>query len=228
MKQLLLRVPLLNRLIGYLYLKLKALVKPFKSSQDYWESRYQAGGNSGHGSYNDLCLFKAKILNNFVSQNNIQTVIDFGCGDGNQLRFSHYPSYIGFDVSQIAVEKCRTEFKKDPTKIFSHIRDYKNETAELCLSLDVIYHLIEDDVFEQYMNMLFEAATQYVIIYSSNTNKQQSIQAPHVKHRLFSNWITTHQPQWHLVERIDNQYPYSIKNQTGSFADFYIYKKIAA
>jgi SAM-dependent methyltransferase len=227
MKQLLLRIPLLNRLIGYLYLKLKALVKPFKSSGDYWESRYQTGGNSGHGSYNDLCLFKADVLNNFVAQQNIKTVIDFGCGDGNQLKFSRYPSYLGFDVSQIVIEKCRTVFKEDHTKNFKPMSEYSNETADLCLSLDVIYHLVEDDVFEKYMNFLFKSATQYIIIYSSNTDKQQTIQAPHVKHRLFSEWIATHQPRWQLTERIDNKYPYSVKHQTGSFADFYIYKNVA-
>lgn len=227
MKQLLLRIPFLNRLVGCLYLKFKALTKPFKSSKEYWEYRYQTGGNSGHGSYNDLCFFKADILNDFVAEHKIKTVIDFGCGDGNQLKFSHYPSYFGFDVSQIAIEKCRHAFKEDHTKIFNHINDYNNETAELCLSLDVIYHLVEDDVFEQYMKLLFKSATQYIIIYSSNTDKQQTIQAPHVKHRLFSSWITTHQPRWQLTEHIGNKYPYSAKNQTGSFADFYIYKKIA-
>lgn len=226
MKKLLLRVPILNRLISYFYLKLKAIVKPFKNSQDYWESRYQGGGNSGHGSYNDLCLFKAEVLNNFVSHNNIKTIIDFGCGDGNQLKFSHYPSYMGFDVSQIAIEKCRAEFKEDHTKTFNHIHNYNNETADLCLSLDVIYHLVEDDVFEQYMNVLFKAATRYVIIYSSDTNEQQAIQAPHVKHRLFSEWVTLHQPQWILENHIKNKYPYSINHPTGSFADFYFYKKL--
>lgn len=227
MRKLLLRIPILHKLLGYLYLKWNALVKPFKGSEDYWESRYQTGGNSGQGSYNDLCLFKADILNNFVEKHSIKTVIDFGCGDGNQLKFSRYPSYIGFDVSQIAIEKCRTEFKADHTKAFNNIKNYKSETAELCLSLDVIYHLVEDEVFEQYMIMLFHAATQYIIIYSSNRDEQHAIQAPHVKHRLFSSWITAHQPRWQLIERINNKYPYSAKNQTGSFADFYIYRKIA-
>ena len=33
------------------------------SSKDYWEKRYSKGGNSGAGSYNNLALFKASIIN---------------------------------------------------------------------------------------------------------------------------------------------------------------------
>lgn len=36
------------------------------------------------------------------------------------------------------------------------------------MSLDVIYHLIEDEIYNKYMNNLFMAAEKYVFIYSSN------------------------------------------------------------
>ena len=30
--------------------------------------------------------FKAEIINNFIEKNDIQTIIDYGVGDGNQLK----------------------------------------------------------------------------------------------------------------------------------------------
>src|SRR5258708_24901292 len=67
----------------------------FQGSSAYWEDRYRTGGNSGAGSYNSLALFKAEILNAFVRANGVQKVIEFGCGDGNQLSLFEYPCYIG-------------------------------------------------------------------------------------------------------------------------------------
>src|SRR5437899_4317923 len=55
--------------------------------------------NSGLGSYDKLAEFKAEVLNGFVKENTIKSVIEYGCGDGNQLKFAEYPSYLGFDVS---------------------------------------------------------------------------------------------------------------------------------
>ena len=51
----------------------------------YWENRYKNNGNSGAGSYGRLAEFKADVINNFIAENKITSVIEFGCGDGNQL-----------------------------------------------------------------------------------------------------------------------------------------------
>ncbi|MDR0569556.1 MAG: class I SAM-dependent methyltransferase [Spirochaetaceae bacterium] len=90
----------------------------FPGSKAYWERRYAEGGNSGAGSYNRLAAFKAEMLNAFVRDNNIQTVMEFGCGDGNQLSLARYPRYTGFDVSETAVKLCKNRFKGDATKTF--------------------------------------------------------------------------------------------------------------
>ena len=81
-------------------------------------NRYETGGNSGDGSYNRLAEFKAEIINEFINKNKISKVIDFGCGDGNQLKLLRVPSYIGYDVSPRALQVCRKEFPNDHTKKF--------------------------------------------------------------------------------------------------------------
>ena len=46
-------------------------------------------------------------------------------------------------------------FASDQTKSFAHMNDYGRQQAELALSFYVIFHLVEDDVFESYMRTLF-------------------------------------------------------------------------
>ena len=57
----------------------------FPGSRDYWEQRYSSGSNSGDGSRGKLAEFKAEIINSLVKDKKIESVIEFGCGDGNQL-----------------------------------------------------------------------------------------------------------------------------------------------
>ena len=122
----------------------------FRNSSDYWEQRYSSDGNSGEGSYGKYAVIKADVLNRFVEDHSIMSVIEFGCGDGNQLSLFKFPSYIGLDVSSSVLSRCVTRFRDDPTKSFfltPAIDTNTPYTAELSLSLDVIYHLVEDEVY---------------------------------------------------------------------------------
>ena len=190
----------------------------FPGSANYWERRYKDGGNSGDGSYGSLADFKADVLNSFVESNQIKSVIDFGCGDGNQTKLANYPNYLGFDVSQKAIENCKKIFSDDNKKVFMLMKDYNGEEAELAISLDVIYHLIEDQVFHDYMQLLFNASQKYVIIYSSNYDLKYESNS-HMRHREFTKWISTYCDNWHLIRNIEQKYPQRTS------AEFYIYKR---
>ena len=191
------------------------------NSADYWQNRYLNNGNSGAGSYGRLAKFKANIINSFAEENKIKSVIEFGCGDGNQLALFNFKQYLGFDVSDSAIELCRKKFMDNNNFVFKHLSQYNGEKAELCLSLDVIYHLIEDSVYDSYMKNLFNSAEKFVIIYSSNKNKKH---CKHVKHRKFSDWIKYNCPEWELLKYIPNKYPYNKNDEDNtSFADFYIF-----
>lgn len=222
MKDIIIKIPILGSLVKRI-LRHTTAKKPFSSSEDYWIRRYDLGGNSGIGSYNELAEFKAEIINSFVRDHRIETVIEYGCGDGNQLRLADYPSYIGFEVSPKAVAQCRKIFQDDTSKRFGLMSEYRSETAQLSLSLDVIYHLLEDEVYYSYMERLFASAQRYVIIYSSNFDSEQK---DHQRHRKFSEWVAINTPQWKLVNHIPNKYPYESTSKKGSLADFYIYEKV--
>ena len=195
------------------------------SSKEYWENRYRTGGNSGQGSYSHLAEFKSAVLNEFVLLNKVASVIEFGCGDGNQLMLATYPKYTGYDVSSTALDLCRTKFRDDSTKEFALMSAYDGRRADLAISLDVIFHLIEDQVFEEYMQRLFGSSSQFVIIYSSNQDEPIAPTSIHVKHRRFSTWVEENAACWKLVETVPNIYPYNGDSCTTSFADFYIYRK---
>jgi SAM-dependent methyltransferase len=195
------------------------------SSADYWESRYREGRNSGVGSYNRLAIFKAETINRFVTDHAVQSVIEFGCGDGSQLRLAEYPAYIGVDVSPTVIEFTRQAFKDDVTKSFIHVDDVSPEhSSDLSMSLDVIYHLIEDEVFESHMRQLFSSACRYVIIYSSNDDRKSD--SVHVRHRRFADWIERYQPGFRQIGFVKNAYPESVRDiDNTSFADFYFFAK---
>jgi hypothetical protein len=219
-KKLLRRFPVVYDLVAKVYVG--RLAKRFSGSKDYWIERYDKGGHSGAGSIGRLAGFKAEVLNAFVEEHDIQTIIEYGCGDGSQLQLANYKKYLGFDISPKALTQCQKTFGSDTSKTFKLMRCYEGENAELTLSLDVVYHLVEDDVFEDYMRRLFDSSTRYVIVYSSDYDNQEAIQVPHIRHRKFTTWVNEHLDDWTLIQHIPNRYR---DIDEGSFASFYIYGK---
>jgi hypothetical protein len=123
------------------------------------------------------------------------------------------------------VRRCKTRFAGDLSKQFKLVSDYSIDVkADLSLSLDVIFHLVEDSLFDDYMKKLFDSSSRYIIIYSSDSEEYPN--DSHVRHRRFSAWIHTNRPIWVLVRRIESRYPYdpNLPDQT-SFSDFFIYQK---
>jgi hypothetical protein len=117
---------------------------------------------------------------------------------------------------------CKAIFKNDSKKSFYLLSDYSGKKADLVLSLDVIYHLIEDKIYEEYMQRLFSASNEYVIIYSSDMD-DDNISAAHVKRRKFTKYIAENIAGWILIKHIPNKYSDSL---IGAWSDFFIYQKI--
>jgi SAM-dependent methyltransferase len=190
------------------------------SSATYWEGRYRGGGNSGAGSYGRLADFKAAFVNAFVDLNAVTRVIEFGCGDGNQFSLLSIPHYTGVDVSATVLRQCRVGF---PHRLFVDPAELADiPMAGLGLSMDVIFHLTEDAVFEEYMQSLFGLSTDYVIIYSSDCDVRSPDQ--HVRHRLVSDHVRRTFPAWALLARVPNIYPFDPRRpHDTSFSDFMVF-----
>lgn len=225
MKKIISKIPLLGDQLKKHFGKSSPVNKKvFTNSSDYWENRYQSGGNSGAGSYNELAEFKASVINEFIDKNKIESVIEFGSGDGNQLFYLKVKKYLGFDVSEKAIQICQNLFANENSKKFKLMSEYQDESAELTMSLDVIYHLVEDETFSTYMDRLFNSTTKFVIIYSSNTDSNHN-SADHVKHRKFSDWVEKFRNNFELIQHLPNKYPFNGNGDKSSAADFFIYMK---
>lgn len=203
---------------------------PF-SSKSYWENRYQNGNNSGCGSYNELAKFKADIINQLIKEQQLHSFIELGTGDGNQLTMMQYPKYLGLDVSAKAINICVEKFKGDHTKSFmlydggAFCDNAGFIKADVSLSLDVLYHLVELPVYEKYLVDLFAMAERMVIIYSTNELLPQF--SHHEHHRVFTKDVERLAPGWRLAETIKNKYSVAEYGEDrGSRADFFIYKRV--
>lgn len=221
LKQIVRRIPVIGR----------RLVSPtrraaFTTSAEYWEGRYRKGGNSGSGTYNRLGQYKAGFLNRFVREHGVSKVVDHGCGDGHQVTLAEHPAYVGIDISPTIIAACRRRFADRPGFSFLNLDEAPDGVmGDLAISLDVIYHLIEDEAFEGYMARLFDSSSRFVIIYASNKDAPGT--APHVRHRRFTDWIERHRPGFELIHWEPNPYPFDPADPTDtSFAEFHVFQSL--
>lgn len=195
----------------------------FPGSAAYWRQRYAEGGDSGIGSYGKFARFKAAVLNELFADESITGAIEFGCGDGHQVTLLQVPDYLGVDISAEAIARCRRRFDGQPGRRFIVADEYCGERAPCTLSLDVVYHLVEDSAFHDHMRQLFDAATQLVVVYSSNRDSDPDADGPHIRHRQFTRWVDTHAAPWKLHRVISNPHPFRGDYASGSFADFFVF-----
>jgi SAM-dependent methyltransferase len=195
----------------------------FRDSADFWERNYARGHSSGAGSYGAAAAGKARFLNALVREHGVRSVVEFGCGDGNQLALAEYPRYVGLDVSRTAIGLCQQRFADDPSKSFFHYDGacFTDRAgifaADLALSLDVLYHLTEDQVFETYLTHLFGAARRLAVLYTTNVVHDGT--APHVRHRNFTPWVAARFPEWALTGVTAGP------NEGRDRADFFVYQR---
>lgn len=160
----------------------------------YWDRRYREGRTSGAGSEGEEGAYKAKYVSDFIRNRSVQSVIDWGCGDGQVLAQIDLngAQYLGIDVSPTIVDKMQREF---PHLDFD-TDDAAQPTAELALSMDVLFHLPAEHDYNAYLFDLFNSARQFVIIYSTNYAGGRT--ARHVFRREFTPDIAERFPDWEL------------------------------
>lgn len=193
-------------------------------SINYWNTRYLEGGNSGAGSTGRLNSFKAEYLNSVIQKYQIQSILDFGCGQGAILDFIKIEEFLGYDISPSVVTTLKDKYRFDSKKFFTNILG-ELLPKDLVLSFDVIFHMVENAEYEEYIKQIFKFAKKIVLIYSSNSDRAdpEYATAPHVKHRIFLHDVPKN---FQLIETQKNEYPYDASNpNTTSWSDFYLFKR---
>jgi len=198
------------------------------SSGEFWENHYREGGTSGTGSYKKVAKFKSDTINNFIKEHSVESVIELGCGDGNVLSLLDSNDYTGVDVSAAIIDINRDYFIGDKSKCFytsAERESFFNRKYDLSMSLDVIFHLLEDDVYEQYMEDLFSLSNKYVIIYSSN--HEEFTKWMEYRHRKFMRYIVENVKGFELMKFLPNKYQHQIGRESEtSQSDFYFFKRV--
>ena len=186
---------------------------------EYWENRYLSGRNSGEGSYGENAIYKAKKFNKILNKYFLKSVIEFGCGDGNNLFLYECENYIGFDVSQKAIQICKDRYKNDKSKSFIYYnpKSFKSSDlkADIMISFEVLFHLVEGDLYKKYIKDLFESSSKYVLIFAPNEEKQSD-----TKHVVFRKFTKDIPDNFELIEKIKTP------NRLNLFSDFYLFKKV--
>lgn len=192
--------------------------------QGYWDRRYREGRTSGAGSEGDEGAYKAAYVSDFIAKRDIVSVLDWGCGDGQVLRLMdlpalgdpNYVTYTGIDVSPTILDRMRKLFRE---REFGGPADAieGDWTADLGLSMDVLFHLPDDDDYREYINRLFGHAMRFVVIYSTNYDGGRT--ARHVYRREFTRDIAEMLGNWELriVETPLRE----------GLASFFVYEKVS-
>lgn len=128
-----------------------------------WEARYRGGNNSGDGSYGRSGQFKSDTMNRIVREHGIKSVVDIGCGDGEQIKDFAVESYHGFDVAPTAIDWCRQRYVNRPGFRFDMAGSVPVEESDLVMSLDVLFHLVDENEYHQYIRSLF-GHSEYVLV----------------------------------------------------------------
>jgi hypothetical protein len=197
----------------------------FRDSAAYWRLRYRLGGDSGSGSEDALARYKAGVVNDLVRKLSIGSVIEWGVGDGRQLSLAEYPRYIGLDISEVALDRCRARFSGNPRMRFATIGSYDGETADLALSLDVLYHLVEEEVYLAYLDRLFASSRRWVFVYSSSTESPVR-SAKHVLHRPVEKDIAERFPEFTRRRNIEQSLPAHPSTEDPLHARFFIFERV--
>lgn len=133
-----------------------------ESATAFFDANYRGGGTSGEGSTIDVTISYRHMLEDFIRLNNVQTVLDVGCGDwrfSRRIPWADYGvTYLGVDVSPFIVEQNTNDYGNDRCQFRlvrtpSDILDFGR--FDLIISKDALQHMPNDviceylDVFEK-------------------------------------------------------------------------------
>lgn len=136
--------------------------------EKYWDMRYKFGGISGSGSVGKIRADKWVIMDKYID--NIDDIIDVGCGDlvfwGNRMP----KNYTGIDISSYRIEKNQELY---PDKLFitspAQIR-LDLPPTKIVTCMDVLQHIMNDKIFEDIIYNLIHYSSKWIFIHTWKTN----------------------------------------------------------
>lgn len=134
---------------------------------------------SGSGSTINNTILYRELLTKFIKDNNIKSVIDFGCGDWSFSKEINWEgiNYLGIDVVPSVIEENKKRYSKDNIKfICKNLFQPNNEIslndlkAELWIIKDVLQHWSNDDISKFLNQLIKQKCFKYILLTNSYTN----------------------------------------------------------
>lgn len=136
-----------------------------ESSEEVFNNIYEKGlwgkdennqNFSGDGSTYKNNISYIQFINEFLIINNIQSVVDAGCGDWTFSKYINWQNiqYIGIDVVKSVIEKNNIQFSTPMISFMAaDIINCDLPSADLLVCKDVLNHLTNDDI-KQFLKQL--------------------------------------------------------------------------
>jgi cyclopropane fatty-acyl-phospholipid synthase-like methyltransferase len=123
--------------------------KYIKQNYNYWNREY-------HSPNIESFIFRLKpyLLDKFLPKNKKLDVLDFGCGEGSNIKFFEqtygYRAH-GVDISTVSIKNAKKKYpKKNKFKIIksevSENEKYFNKKFDLILSIQTLYYLTDSEL----------------------------------------------------------------------------------
>lgn len=169
--------------------------------RDYWNGRYDCGGNSGHGSIGRERIWKWNIIREYIVIASC-SVVDIGCGDLSFWGSIRAKSYIGIDYSDVVIEQNRTKF---PDLIFH--REDLTETkvaippTDAAFCFDVLFHQPSECDFLRILGLLNSLNAR--VLFVSNFDYQLPRSGGHMSYRVLERYLEN-LDNWLLLKIYDS------------------------
>lgn len=133
---------------------------------NYWDQRYCKGGISGEGSIGDYRDWKWHIIKKYTDKlENLNSVIDIGCGDLSFWEGKTCKKYIGMDVSKTIIEK--NIVKKPEWTFFCNSADIRKDIKSNCVfCFDILFHIMDDNTYEKILKNVISYSQNMIFIYT--------------------------------------------------------------
>jgi SAM-dependent methyltransferase len=119
---------------------------------EFWNQRYrrfpQLGAGPGSRGY--AASYKNALVKQVTIQHNIRSIIDIGCGDLCWLdqELLEGCSYVGLDISTVAIEKARAAYPSLQFTAFDVTAQPVGFQSDLVVSFDVLIHQVDIRPFQ--------------------------------------------------------------------------------
>ncbi len=133
-----------------------------------WNVHYRLGGSSGLGSVGLSRSWKWSVIGKHVAR--VDEVVDVGCGDLSFWEGRDCLHYVGIDSSSYIIKKDRLN---RPNWSFVESRGERSlaVSGRVVFCLDVLFHVLDDDVFELIIKNLCAYSSEWIFVHTWYKNR---------------------------------------------------------